>query len=495
MQMKKAGAALLAILLLASLFPAAAFAAQTGKYRVISASAVLFAQADITSDKLGEVYAGAVLEVETVTRGFGRTTVRSSGITGWVQLSHLEYLGAAPESDVLGIRVTPPDRTTLVHGEKAPDLTGMKVYAVYDGGLQVAVTGYEVYFDAMDTLGEKEVRVTYTPRDSARTFTDSFKVTVVRYPVEKLTLMARPGRTLYMEHEKLDLSGLTVKLTYADGRPEQMAAWEDIAADPDFTVSGCCGEAHGQPLEKGTHTITVSYRYDDIAVSFPVSVTPRTLTFLSVARQPDSLVTHHRDRAPNVSGLLLRAEYDNGEVEEVDGADCEIVCDPASFVLGENNPVDVYFGGLSVRLYYKLSLNNVTGIRAVPSKTSFIAGQDVDPGLKVQLLYADGTFEIVTDYQMTEIDPEKEGSQNVIVTYGEYSDVFTVSITTFYRAGDVDGDGAVKPEDARLTLRASVGFIKFAGLAFQAADVDHDNAITPADARLILRASVGLEKL
>ncbi len=495
MKMKKTGAVLLAIVLLASLFPAAAFAAQTGRYRVISAAAALFAQADITSDKLGEVYAGAVLEVDAVTRGFGHTTVRASGISGWVQLSHLAYLEAAPEGDVRGIRVTPPDRTTLIHGEAAPDLTGMKVYALYDGGLQVAVTGYEVYFDAMDTLGEKEVRVTYTPPDSGRTFTDSFKVTVIRYPVVKLTLIARPGRTLYMEHEKLDLSGLTVKLTYSDGRPEQMAAWEDIAADPDFTVSGCCGEAHGQPLEKGTHTITVSYRYDDIAASFPVSVTPRTLTSLTVLRQPDSLVTHHRDRAPNVSGLVLQAEYDNGEVEEVDGADCEVVCDPASFILGENNPVDVFFGGLSVRLYYKLSLNNVTGIQAIPSKTSFIAGQDVNPGLKVRLLYADGTFEPITDYQMTPIDPEREGSQNVIVTYGEYSDVFTISITAFYRAGDVNGDGAVKPEDARLTLRASVGFIKFAGLAFQAADVDHDNAITPADARLILRASVGLEKL
>ena len=139
----------------------------------------------------------------------------------------------------------------------------------------------------------------------------------------------------------------------------------------------------------------------------------------------------------------------------------------------------------------------MTGIQAVPPKVlSFTAGQGVDLSeLKVRLLYADGTFEYINDYEMSEVDPEKEGSQNIIVTYGEYSDVFTINITANYRAGDVNGDGKIKSEDARLTLRASVGYIRFTGLAFTAADVNHDDAITSADARLILRASVGLENL
>ncbi|MBQ6118056.1 MAG: dockerin type I repeat-containing protein, partial [Clostridia bacterium] len=83
----------------------------------------------------------------------------------------------------------------------------------------------------------------------------------------------------------------------------------------------------------------------------------------------------------------------------------------------------------------------------------------------------------------------------VIVTYGEYSDVFTISITTNHRLGDFNGDGEITPEDARLTLRAAVGIIRMAQVTFNAADVDKDNEVTPADARIILRASVGLEKL
>lgn len=497
--MKKILPALSALLVLSLLLAAApvAFAAGTGKYKVTADAAGVYYGADITSEKLCEVYYGTVLEVTYVQRGFGQVTVRSAGVTGWVQLSNLEYLGGGTAGDVTGIRVTPPEKTTLIHGVDELDLTGMKVYAVYAGGMQVTVTGYQVFCDAVDTLGEKEVRVTYTPKNSAVTFTDSFKVNVVRYPVTRLTLIKAPDRSLYLEHEKLDLSGLVAKLTYSDGRPEQMFAWEDITADPHFTVTGCCDEAHGKTLEKGTHTVTLYYRYEDISASFPISVAPRRLVSLYVAQQPDSLVTHHRDKAPDISGLMLKAEYDNGESELVEGYDCEVVCDPAAFVLGENNPVDVFYGGLSVRLYYKLSLNNATGIRAIPSKTAFIQGEEIDPGLKVRLEYADGTYENLTDYEMTAIDPEKTGSQNIIVRWGEFSDVYTISITAYHRVGDVNGDGKVEPEDARLTLRAAVGIIHYEDnpVTLRAADADKDGRITPADARLILRASVGLEKL
>ena len=495
-RMKRMTSALLALALLA-VWPAAGAAADKGKYKVISEAAAVYYAGDITSEKLCEVYAGTVLDVDYISRGFGQVTVKSAGVTGWVQLNNLEYLGADVDGSVTGIRVTPPDKTEYIQDTEELDLTGMKVYAVYDSGIQIAVTGYEVFVDAMDTLGKKEIRVTYTPRDGTKTFTDAFNVTVVRYPVTRLTLITLPSRTLYLEHELLDLTGMTVKLTYSDGRPEQMFAWEDVAADANFTVDGCCGEQQGSKLEKGTHTVTVSYRYPDISAAFTVSVTPRTLTSLTVVQQPDSLVTHYRDRDPNISGLVLKAEYDNGEVEEVHSEDCEVVCDPSKFILGENNPVEVRYGGKSVQLFYKLSLNNVVGIQVVPPKNpNYLAGEAVDlSDLQVRLVYADGTYEILTDYEMTEVDPEKEGSQNIIVRYGEYSDVFTINITIYYRMGDVNGDGKIQPEDARLTLRAAVGFIRFTGAAFNAADTDKDGKITPADARLILRASVGLEKL
>ena len=61
--------------------------------------------------------------------------------------------------------------------------------------------------------------------------------------------------------------------------------------------------------------------------------------------------------------------------------------------------------------------------------------------------------------------------------------------------GDVNGDGKVGPEDARLALRASVRLEQYApgSDAFTAADTNRDGVITAEDARVILRVSVGLE--
>ncbi len=60
--------------------------------------------------------------------------------------------------------------------------------------------------------------------------------------------------------------------------------------------------------------------------------------------------------------------------------------------------------------------------------------------------------------------------------------------------GDVNCDGEVTAEDARLALRAAVGLEDFPenSPAFRAADLDGSGDITAEDARAILRLAVGL---
>ena len=60
--------------------------------------------------------------------------------------------------------------------------------------------------------------------------------------------------------------------------------------------------------------------------------------------------------------------------------------------------------------------------------------------------------------------------------------------------GDVDGDGKVTAEEARLALRAALGLEILTEDQLKAADFDKDGEITAADARLILRESLGLEE-
>ena len=65
-------------------------------------------------------------------------------------------------------------------------------------------------------------------------------------------------------------------------------------------------------------------------------------------------------------------------------------------------------------------------------------------------------------------------------------------LTAVCEPGDMDGDGALAPSDARIVLRLSVGLDKDSTF-YGSADVDGDGAITPADARLVLRYAVGLD--
>ena len=62
-------------------------------------------------------------------------------------------------------------------------------------------------------------------------------------------------------------------------------------------------------------------------------------------------------------------------------------------------------------------------------------------------------------------------------------------------AGDIDGNGTISANDARLVLRSAVRLENLNSRQLRAADVYKDGSITANDARLILRASVKLETL
>lgn len=73
-----------------------------------------------------------------------------------------------------------------------------------------------------------------------------------------------------------------------------------------------------------------------------------------------------------------------------------------------------------------------------------------------------------------------------VLIRGGYAD-FTVS-----RMGDVNGDGDLTPEDARLALRGAVALEDVSRFDFALCDYNGDGGLTPEDARLILRRTVGL---
>lgn len=492
--MKKALSILLAMLLLAGI-TGAALADAGARYRVTAARANLLSEPSAELTPVAEIPKGTVLTELDRSGSFIKVKYASAGITGWVHLGNLTPLPDG-QTDVVRIYVeTPPDKTVYVEGDELFDAAGLVVRAVYADGRDEALSGYTLLVPAFLTYGEKTVEVLYT--DKGLTFYTSFTVTVAKVPVKEITLLTPPDKTEYIEHEPLDLSGLSVRVSYLDGRPDEIYNAAAIEEDPAFTLYGCHSEEAGKGVPFGEHTLQLMFRYPEFTVRFSVSARRRVQTGFRIVSDPDSLITYQKDDVPDLTGLKLEASYDNGETEILLPKDCEIACDPAAFVIGSGNLVTLSYGGFSVTLSFTYLPDEPVGIRIqTPTVLTFELGEPIDlSDLHVYSVFLSGKEEEVTDYRLSKIDPRLTGAQTLTVTYGSFADVFTIYITPYYQRGDINYDAKVTAADARLALRAAVGLITLQGKAFQAADADRSGDISAADARLILRAAVGLESL
>lgn len=502
--MKKLLSLLLALVSVFVFLPTA-YAYTSGKYIVTKSVTYLYSSPSITSEKLAEIPKNTYLEITEIRNDiFGKTFLSSAQTQGWVQLGALSPVETAQKDEnVTGIFIKSlPYKLSYVDGKEELNLTGLKVYATYKNSTSKEITGYNVYAPEMKTPGQKTVTVTYSP-DSVSVYSAQFSVTVTRVPLKSVEIATLPKQN-YKEHDRLDLSELKVTTHFENSADNVTLTYAQIINDPDYTVTGCCGETDGSVLEKGTHTFTVVCKYSDISCKFDINVTPRKLVSLALKQLPDNQTVYSNTEKPAIDGLILEAKYDNGESEDIYHYDCEVECDPSQFHIGPGNKVKVYFGELYVTVEFRYS-------QAVPEKIvleypkdengnlfafSYLKGEPIDlDGIKVRLVYSDDTYQYVTDYEISDINYAQMGSQHISVIYGEFSEVFTISISPYYSKGDVTGDGEILAGDARQTLRASVGLTTLAGMTFFAADANRDGEITAADARLILRASVGLENL
>lgn len=77
----------------------------------------------------------------------------------------------------------------------------------------------------------------------------------------------------------------------------------------------------------------------------------------------------------------------------------------------------------------------------------------------------------------------------------EYLLIHTTVTPVVPRPGDVDFDGRITSEDARILLRAAVGLEKLQRYQYSATDFNEYRPVVSSAARDVLRASCGLEQL
>ena len=166
--------------------------------------------------------------------------------------------------------------------------------------------------------------------------------------------------------------------------------------------------------------------------------------------------------------LTVCEVYTNGDKVPVEGY---IVSGYDSTVLGTQT-VFVTYGNQSTTVAVKVvemeAEAKLTGIRVTYSKESLLTGSLV---LKVVAIYDNGVEVEVEDYTVTGYDPEKTGTQGVVVTYETASYGFNIA-----KSGNVtvlaDGMNSVTVEDVTASLNETLAEVLKPG--FVAYDITPD---------------------
>lgn len=206
-----------------------------------------------------------------------------------------EVFSAVPTFD--SIKVTAPSQTEYKTGEEL-NTEGMAVTAVYSDGSsrEIDKEAYSVSGYDKNTAGEQTITVTYAGK------TDTFTVTVKEdgqepeEPVLTCIRITEPVKTEYKIGEELDLTGMTVKAVYSDGKEAEIAEG--------YTVEGFDSKTAGEK------EITVTFK--GMTAVFIVNVSEDTV-------QPggdDQGQAGDKDETGHVSGSAGKDTQNNKPVQE-----------------------------------------------------------------------------------------------------------------------------------------------------------------------------------
>jgi hypothetical protein len=313
------------------------------------------------------------------------------------------YLFESEANDALvGIEVkTMPTKTEYTEGDVL-DLAGLVITAKYGDGSSADVTGYitdPVEGAALNTAGTRTVTVTYSERGVTRT--TSFDVTVedlVTAPVlESIRVTTQPDKTIYINGETLDLTGMVITATYTDGSSADVTGYTTDPAEGDVL------------LNPGT-VVTVSYTEDGVtakAVFYVQTDLPVFLESIAVTEMPSKTV-YTVGEALDLTGLVITEKLTDGSTtvvtnyvtDPVDGAILDAV---GTITVTVARTVD----GVTETATFDVTVEEIVvdpvlesiEVATLPDKIVYTAGDALDlTGLVITAAFSNGSTEETESY-------------------------------------------------------------------------------------------------
>lgn len=166
-----------------------------------------------------------------------------------------------------------------------------------------------------------------------------------------------------------------------------------------------------------------------------------------------------------VNCLIDHAFYNCTELElTIQNAECEIEDNERNLVVKKiighiGSTAEAYAEKYDVPFE---TIEQITGIEVtkLPEKTVYRPKESIDTtGIIISLIFSDGSKRETTKYQLSELDSERIGNQDITVTYAEFTTTFAVSIERYI----IWNIGKTNAEDAIATLDYLTGELRISG--------------------------------
>lgn len=244
-------------------------------------------------------------------------------------------------------------------------------------------------------------------------FTEGSRVTLIvslgQPPVTSLRIDKKPSQLTYSVGDKLNVSGMIVKATYADGTEQKISS--GYTKEYDFSKAG-------------RQTVAISYA--DRKASFAVEVIDTTAQKANIKTLPHK-TTYAPGDTIDTTGLSVEVTYGDG-TKKVFQSGFTVKADLTRV---GNATVQVTVEGLSVQYTVKVEEKKVRSLSLtkLPDKTDYVIGESLNTtGMQLRANYTDGTTTTITSGWSTSCDLTKAGASTVTVTYGGKTVTFAVTV-------------------------------------------------------------------
>ena len=251
--------------------------------------------------------------------------------------------------------------------------------------------------------------------------------------LESITVSG-PTKTEYEIDDELDLTGLVVTAHYSDGSE---------AAVEDYEVSGFDSSTAGEK------TITVTYQDKTAAFTVNVKEAAPVVTLESITVSGPNKTEYKIGEKLDLTGLVVTAHYSTGDEATVTGYE---VSGFDSSTAGEKTITVTYQGKTAAfKVTVKETEKPVVTLESItisgPNKTEYKIGDKLDlTGLVVIAHYSDGSYQEVTDYEVSGFDSAAAGEKTVTVTYQGETVSFKITVKEDTASSEQPGESG-KPDD------------------------------------------------